>query len=1035
MRLIRENKRRTMIAERRYMLTTRIFLFACWLILVEGLMAAPFGRVIPIGGQASDLALDEARGVLYIANFTANRIEVMSLADGTIQTSINVAPQPGSLSLSPDGRWLLIAHYGATPVGTAPRNSLTLIDLPTNSRQNFVLSAPPLGVAFGLDNQALVVTTSDFLLFDPVLGTTRQLDTVQGVIAKTIPQPAASFPTQITTASIGVSGDGLSIFGLTDTIRFRYDVNNRGIVSQGYFSTPAQAPRVVSVNRDGTRIAMGWALHDRRGVLIAQHPNALGLLNVGGHVVDSARGVIYTQVPPSPAATTTAPTTPTTPTAPPPTPPGGTGSGTPTGPVIEQVLQVVDIDNLAVRERIQIQENLAGKGVLTADNNTAYIISDSGVTIFPVGQLAQARKLSASIQDLMFLGNFCDRRISTQEFTLSDPSGGATDFAITSTIPGVAISPSSGTTPAVVRVSIDPNTYANTRGTVSGRLLIRSTAALNVPPTVRLLINNREPDQRGATLNISGNLVDILADPTRDRFFVLRQNTNEVLVFDGNTYQQTASLKTGNTPTQMAISFDRRWLVIGADNSQIASVYDLETLQPSTPITMPPGHYPRSIAASGRALLIASRVAGPIHTIDRVDMTARVATELPTLGVWENNIDINTTLVGSGNGSRILAAQSTGGMLLYDGNADTFTISRKDYTALAGAYAASSFDQFVVGNLMFNSSLVATRRFDLGAGLSSGFTFIDQAAIRTTATAPEAPGVIQRVNLTSGTDQRATRMIEAPVLSTLVQPFTRSIAVLPSRTNLITLTVSGFTVLPWNYDAAVAPPKIERVVNSADGQRPVAPGGLISISGQNMSPVNVATRQIPLPTALGESCLTVNGVPMPLIFVSEKQVNAQLPFNIDGNVTMILRTPGGVSDNFNLQVLPTAPGVFRQQVDGLGEVPSIINIRNGGLVTGSNPVKREDRITIFLTGLGRTSPQIAEGLPSPDAPLASALVEPRVVLGGHELPIEFAGLTPGQVGVYQINARVPVTVPTGLEIPLTIQQGSITTSVTVRVIN
>ena len=1016
------------------MLTTRVFLFACWILLVEGLIAAPFGRVIPIGGQASDLALDEARGVLYIANFTANRIEVMSLADGSIQTSINVAAQPGSLSLSPDGRWLLIAHYGATPTGTAPRNSLTLIDLPTNSRQNFVLGAPPLGVAFGLDGQALVVTTSDFLLFDPLLGTTRQLDTVQGVVSKTIPQPAGSFPSQITTASVAASGDGLTIYGLTDTIRFRYDVNNKGIVSNGYTSTPAQAPRVVSVNRDGSRVAMGWALHDRRGTLLAQHPNALGLLNVGGHVVDSSRGVIYTQVPPAAAVAAGTPASPTTPTTPLPTGPGST-SGTPAGPVIEQVLQVVDIDNLAVRERIQLQENLAGKGVLTADNNTAYIISDSGITILPVGQLAQGRKLAVSTQDLMFLGNFCDRRIATQELTLSDPSGAATDFAIVSSIPGVSISPSSGTTPAVIRVSIDPNTYANNRGTVSGRLTIRSTAALNIPPSVRLLINNREPDQRGSTVNVSGTLVDILADPARDRFFVLRQNTNEVLVFDGITYQQIATLKTGNTPTQMAISFDRRWLVIGADNSQIAHVYDLETLQASAPIVMPGGHYPRSVAAAGRTMLIASRVAGPIHTIDRVDLTARVATELPALGVWENNIDINTTLVASSNGSRILAAQSTGGMLLYDGNADTFTISRKDYTALSGAYAASSFDQFVVGNLMFNSSLVATRRFDAGAGLSSGFAFVDQTGIRTTASAPDAAGVIQRVNVASGADQRATRLIEAPVLSSIALPFTRSIAVLPSRTNLIALTVSGFTVLPWNYDASVAPPKIDRVVNSADGQRPIAPGGLISIAGQNMSPINVATKQIPLPTALGESCLTVNGIPVPLIFVSEKQVNAQLPFNIDGNATMILRTPGGVSDNFNLQILPNAPGVFRQQVEGLGEVPSIINIRNGGLVTGSNPVKREDRITIFLTGLGRTSPQIEEGLPSPDSPLANALVEPKVSLGGHQLPIEFAGLTPGQVGVYQINARIPVNVPTGLEVPLTIEQGSVTTSVLVRVIN
>src|SRR5437870_232492 len=39
--------------------------------------AGVFGRVVPIGGQASDIALDEARGVLYIANFPANRIEVM----------------------------------------------------------------------------------------------------------------------------------------------------------------------------------------------------------------------------------------------------------------------------------------------------------------------------------------------------------------------------------------------------------------------------------------------------------------------------------------------------------------------------------------------------------------------------------------------------------------------------------------------------------------------------------------------------------------------------------------------------------------------------------------------------------------------------------------------------------------------------------------------------------------------------------------------------------------------------------------------
>src|SRR5215470_20215721 len=91
-------------------------------------VAANFGTVVPIGGHASDIALDEARGVLYIANFTANRIEVMSTADYSIRTSMNVAPQPGALSLSPDSKFLLVAHYGSLSPADLSRNAITLIN-------------------------------------------------------------------------------------------------------------------------------------------------------------------------------------------------------------------------------------------------------------------------------------------------------------------------------------------------------------------------------------------------------------------------------------------------------------------------------------------------------------------------------------------------------------------------------------------------------------------------------------------------------------------------------------------------------------------------------------------------------------------------------------------------------------------------------------------------------------------------------------------------------------------------------------------
>ena len=87
--------------------------------------AGTFGKPVSIGGQAADVALDEGRGVLYVANFTANRIEVVSLADYTIQTSINVAPQPSSLALSPDGRYLVMTHYGNFTAPAPPSNAGT----------------------------------------------------------------------------------------------------------------------------------------------------------------------------------------------------------------------------------------------------------------------------------------------------------------------------------------------------------------------------------------------------------------------------------------------------------------------------------------------------------------------------------------------------------------------------------------------------------------------------------------------------------------------------------------------------------------------------------------------------------------------------------------------------------------------------------------------------------------------------------------------------------------------------------------------
>src|ERR1700685_1193180 len=96
---------------------------------VGAAQTATFGTRVPILGEATDLAIDQPRGVLYIADFTASRIERMSLTTLKLQAPILVDPNPGSMSLSPDGRWLLVAHFnnpqagGSSPVN----NHLTLI--------------------------------------------------------------------------------------------------------------------------------------------------------------------------------------------------------------------------------------------------------------------------------------------------------------------------------------------------------------------------------------------------------------------------------------------------------------------------------------------------------------------------------------------------------------------------------------------------------------------------------------------------------------------------------------------------------------------------------------------------------------------------------------------------------------------------------------------------------------------------------------------------------------------------------------------
>ncbi len=86
----------------------------------------------------------------------------------------------------------------------------------------------------------------------------------------------------------------------------------------------------------------------------------------------------------------------------------------------------------------------------------------------------------------------------------------------------------------------------------------------DLPQTVRVLVNSQSPSQRGIFVDVPGTVVDLLADPMRNAYYVLRQDKNEVLVFNSaNNAQKRRRCGTCTKPTGMAITFDQENLLVG----------------------------------------------------------------------------------------------------------------------------------------------------------------------------------------------------------------------------------------------------------------------------------------------------------------------------------------------------------------------------------------------------------------------------------------------------------------------------------------
>ena len=76
---------------------------------------------------------------------------------------------------------------------------------------------------------------------------------------------------------------------------------------------------------------------------------------------------------------------------------------------------------------------------------------------------------------------------------------------------------------------------------------------------------------------------------------------------------------------------------------------------------------------------------------------------------------------------------------------------------------------------------------------------------------------------------------------------------------------------------------------------------------------------------------------------------------------------------------------------------------------------------LSVNGLGEVDTAVPTGQPAPMQPLSRLKSQPRVLVGGADAEVTFAGFAPGFIGLYQINALIGENVAIGGDVPVTIE--------------
>jgi uncharacterized protein (TIGR03437 family) len=312
-----------------------------------------------------------------------------------------------------------------------------------------------------------------------------------------------------------------------------------------------------------------------------------------------------------------------------------------------------------------------------------------------------------------------------------------------------------------------------------------------------------------------------------------------------------------------------------------------------------------------------------------------------------------------------------------------------------------------------------------GGGASAGFT----------ATASSNQGWLQ-VSPTSGTTANSgTNNLTVSIVPTVLGSLFPSTPYTGTVTIAATAPATGTTIINVSLTVSAPLPVITGVTNAASGAvGAVSPGELISIFANPLNPIGPTNAVQLNSTTCPSPCSVVpnqmggvqvkflpGGYFAPLIFVTAGQINAVVPYEIAGQVSVSVEVLylNQTSNTFQLNVAATAPGIFTANASGSGPAAALEYNSSGyaGVNSATNPAGKGYYLVLYLTGEGKLTTNVADGAVTSSTsttPPVPVIAPTGILIGGQPATIAGYSEAPGIVsGVLQINVIVPAGAGTG----------------------